>query len=144
MGLLWLKEKLPDQYKITLTISNLTTHNNSGIFIGFNNLDLYSENNVWVPVHTGFEIQINNDDYNEKNFTGMIYDKKTVYYSKPELSSTYFVEITFVKNLLMVFFNNKLTTYAPFIKTDTLDKYFGLQFHSGVNYSYKNITITTL
>ena len=140
----WLNKELPKSYKITLQVKNLTFENNSGIFLNFERPIIIK--NFKDLVENSIEVQLlnTNDPYEEK--TGKMYGRISEYYKAPPVNNSYNIEISLVEDLLMVFFDNKLVSYAPYTIKNTLSKFFGLQIHEGGDnkITFSNIKITNL
>lgn len=120
------------------------TDDNSGIFINFSNPELtFYKNKILYTVNDGIEFQLLNPS-DSKTYgnptiitTMNIYKKEVPYHINVHPKTNYIIEITLV--------DNTLVAYSPFIQSDTIDKYFGLQIHhDGTDIWFSDIMITEL
>lgn len=86
------------------------------------------------------------DNKSYENPTTMnIYKKEVPYHINVHPKTNYIIEITLVDNILTGFCDNTLVAYSPFIQSDAIDKYFGLQIHhDGTDIWFSDIVITKL
>jgi hypothetical protein len=78
IGLLWYTEPTPANFELALEWRAASPDDNSGVFVRFPALESRDyDNNAYVAVHFGFEVQIDNNGFPDgapKHSTGAIYD----------------------------------------------------------------------
>jgi hypothetical protein len=141
MGLLWYEKKKYKDFILKIDWKVNRRNDNSGVFIRFSNPD----NDPWVAVNTGYEIQIDDlamPDGNPIHKTGAIYNFAAP--SNPRSKSvgewnTFEIEATNQKYGVVL---NSKKVISEFIGNRLTEGYIGIQNHDAdSNVSFKNIMI---
>jgi hypothetical protein len=142
MGLLWYAEKKYKDFVLKIDWKVNRRNDNSGVFIRFSDPD----NDPWIAVNTGYEIQIDDlamPDGNPVHKTGAIYNFATAP-SNPESKpvgewNTFEIEATNQKYSVML---NGKKVIPQFTGNRLTEGYIGIQNHdSDSHVSFKNIRI---
>jgi hypothetical protein len=142
MGLLWYTKKKYKDFVLRIDWKVSRTNDNSGIFIRFSNPD----NDPWIAVNTGYEIQIDDmamPDGNPLHKTGAIYNfaaPSNANASKPVGQwNTFEIEATGQKYSITL---NGEKAIAEFTGNRNTEGYIGMQNHDAYSHvSFKNIMI---
>jgi hypothetical protein len=142
MGLLWYTKKKYKDFVLKIDWKVSRTNDNSGIFIRFSNPD----NDPWIAVNTGYEIQIDDmamPDGNPLHKTGAIYNfaaPSNAAASKPVGQwNTFEIEVTGQKYSITL---NGEKAIAEFTGNRNTEGYIGMQNHDAYSHvSFKNIMI---
>jgi Domain of Unknown Function (DUF1080) len=142
MGLLWYTKKKYKDFVLRIDWKVSRTNDNSGIFIRFSNPD----NDPWIAVNTGYEIQIDDmamPDGNPLHKTGAIYNfaaPSNANASKPVGQwNTFEIEATGQKYSITL---NGEKAIAEFTGNRNTGGYIGMQNHDAYSHvSFKNIMI---
>jgi hypothetical protein len=142
MGLLWYTKKKYKDFVLKIDWKVSRTNDNSGIFIRFSNPD----NDPWIAVNTGYEIQIDDlamPDGNPLHKTGAIYNfaaPSNANASKPVGQwNTFEIEATGQKYSITL---NGEKAIAEFTGNRNTEGYIGMQNHDAYSHvSFKNIMI---
>jgi hypothetical protein len=141
MGLLWYAKKKYKDFILKIDWKVNRRNDNSGVFIRFSNPD----NDPWVAVNTGYEIQIDDlamPDGNPIHKTGAIYNFAAP--SNPRSKSvgewnTFEIEATNQKYGVVL---NGKKVISEFIGNRLTEGYIGIQNHDADSHvSFKNIMI---
>jgi Domain of Unknown Function (DUF1080) len=142
MGLLWYAKKKYKDFILKIDWKVNRRNDNSGVFIRFSNPD----NDPWVAVNTGYEIQIDDlamPDDNPIHKTGAIYNFAAAP-SNPRSKSvgewnTFEIEATNQKYGVVL---NGKKVISEFIGNRLTEGYIGIQNHDADSHvSFKNIMI---
>jgi Domain of Unknown Function (DUF1080) len=141
MGLLWYAEKKYKDFVLKIDWKVNRRNDNSGVFIRFSNPD----NDPWIAVNTGYEIQIDDlamPDGNPVHKTGAIYN-----FAAPSNSALKPVgewntfEIEAINQKYSVILNGE-NVISEFTGNRLTEGYIGIQNHDAdSNVSFKNIRI---
>jgi LEA14-like dessication related protein len=142
MGLLWYTKKKYKDFVLKIDWKVSRTNDNSGIFIRFSNPD----NDPWIAVNTGYEIQIDDmamPDGNPLHKTGAIYNfaaPSNANASKPVGQwNTFEIEATGQKYSVTL---NDVKAIPEFTGNKLTEGYIGIQNHDVDSHvSFKNIRI---
>jgi hypothetical protein len=142
MGLLWYTKKKYKDFVLRIDWKVSRTNDNSGIFIRFSNPD----NDPWIAVNTGYEIQIDDmamPDGNPLHKTGAIYNfaaPSNANASKPVGQwNTFEIEATGQKYSVTL---NDVKAIPEFTGNKLTEGYIGIQNHDVDSHvSFKNIRI---
>jgi hypothetical protein len=141
MGLLWYTKKKYKDFVLRIDWKVSRTNDNSGIFIRFSNPD----NDPWVAVNTGYEIQIDDlamPDGNPLHKTGAIYNFAAPSNPQSKLVSewnTFEIEATSQKYSIIL---NGEKVIPEFTGNRLIEGYIGIQNHDADSHvSFKNIRI---
>ncbi|MFL6397786.1 MAG: DUF1080 domain-containing protein [Nitrososphaeraceae archaeon] len=141
MGLLWYTKKKYKDFVLKIDWKVSRTNDNSGIFIRFSNPD----NDPWIAVNTGYEIQIDDmamPDGNPLHKTGAIYNfaaPSNAAASKPVGQwNTFEIEVTGQKYSITLNGEKAIPEFTGNRNT----RYIGIQNHDADSHvSFKNIMI---
>jgi hypothetical protein len=143
MGLLWYTKKKYKDFVLKLDWKASSINDNSGVFIRFSEPD----NDPWIAVNTGYEIQIDDmamPDGNPLHKTGAIYNfaapSNAAVASKPVGQwNTFGIEVTGQKYRVTL---NGEKVIPEFTGNRNTEGYIGIQNHDiDSNVSFKNIRI---
>ncbi|MFL6315147.1 MAG: DUF1080 domain-containing protein [Nitrososphaeraceae archaeon] len=141
MGLLWYTKKKYKDFVLRIDWKVSRTNDNSGIFIRFSNPD----NDPWIAVNTGYEIQIDDlamPDGNPLHKTGAIYNFAAPSNPQSKLVSewnTFEIEATSQKYSIIL---NGEKVIPEFTGNRLIEGYIGIQNHDADSHvSFKNIRI---
>ncbi|MFL6356806.1 MAG: DUF1080 domain-containing protein [Nitrososphaeraceae archaeon] len=141
MGLLWYTKKKYKDFVLRIDWKVSRTNDNSGIFIRFSNPD----NDPWIAVNTGYEIQIDDlamPDGNPLHKTGAIYNFAAPSNPQSKLISewnTFEIEATSQKYSIIL---NGEKVIPEFTGNRLIEGYIGIQNHDADSHvSFKNIRI---
>jgi Domain of Unknown Function (DUF1080) len=141
MGLLWYTKKKYKDFVLRVDWKVSRTNDNSGIFIRFSNPD----NDPWIAVNTGYEIQIDDlamPDGNPLHKTGAIYNFAAPSNPQSKLVSewnTFEIEATSQKYSIIL---NGEKVIPEFTGNRLIEGYIGIQNHDADSHvSFKNIRI---
>jgi hypothetical protein len=141
MGLLWYTKKKYKDFVLKIDWKVSRTNDNSGIFIRFSNPD----NDPWIAVNTGYEIQIDDlamPDGNPLHKTGAIYNFAAPSNPQSKLISewnTFEIEATSQKYSIIL---NGEKVIPEFTGNRLIEGYIGIQNHDADSHvSFKNIRI---
>jgi hypothetical protein len=142
MGLLWYAEKKYKDFVLKIDWKVNRRNDNSGVFIRFSDPD----NDPWIAVNTGYEIQIDDlamPDGNPVHKTGAIYNFAAAP-SNPESKpvgewNTFEIKATSQKYSVIL---NGEKVIPQFIGNRLTEGYIGIQNHDADSHvSFKNIRI---
>jgi mannosyltransferase OCH1-like enzyme len=145
IGLVMINKKLPEEYKVKCIVNNIKKYTNSGILLNFPNPNLFEEykNKSWVAFDKGVEIQINSQSNSLTNY-GAFYNKYESYYSRPDIKTDGNIfEIVVIRDMIIVYINNKLSSYSKYSLSNLFSKFIGFQIHTE-DIIFQNITIENL
>jgi hypothetical protein len=143
MGLLWYTKKKYKDFVLKIDWKVNRRNDNSGVFIRFSNPD----NDPWIAVNTGYEIQIDDlamPDGNSLHKTGAIYNfvapSNAAVASKPVCQwNTFEIEVTGQKYSVTL---NGKKVIPEFTGNRNTEGYIGIQNHDADSHvSFKNIMI---
>jgi hypothetical protein len=141
MGLLWYTKKKDKDFVLRIDWKVSRTNDNSGIFIRFSNPD----NDPWIAVNTGYEIQIDDmamPDGNPLHKTGAIYNFAAPSNPQSKLVgewNTFEIEATSQKYSIIL---NGEKVIPEFTGNRLIEGYIGIQNHDADSHvSFKNIRI---
>ncbi len=127
MGLLWYTKKKFRDFILRVNWKTSRREDNSGIFVRFTDPD----DDPWIAVNTGYEIQIydaESEDRNATHRTGAIYDfASPSTFASNEPGKWNVFEIHVIGQNYVVILNNKMVT--EFVGSRQLEGYIGLQNH---------------
>jgi hypothetical protein len=143
MGLLWYKEKKFADFILRVHWKTSAKGDNSGVFIRFSDPD----DDPWIAVNTGYEIQIYDgepEDGNALHKTGAIYDFSPPSYDAANKPGEWNIfEIHAVGHNYAVILNNTRTT--EFRGSRQVEGYIGLQNHdAGSRVTFGKIAVKEL
>jgi len=141
MGLLWYTKKKYKDFVLKIEWKVNRRNDNSGVFIRFSN----PNNDPWIAVNTGYEIQIDDlamPDGNPLHKTGAIYNFATPSNPRPKPVgqwNTFEIEVTNQKYSVIL---NGEKVIPEFTGNRLTEGYIGIQNHDTDSHvSFKNIRI---
>jgi 3-keto-disaccharide hydrolase len=144
MGLLWYTKKMFGDFILKIDWKVKRKNDNSGVFIRFSDPD----NDPWIAVKTGYEIQIDDlalPEWKGEHKTGAIYDivPPSTLASKQVGEWNTFEIHALGQNYTVIL--NEITVIPKFSGTRLRRGYIGIQNHdSESNVSFRNIMINDL
>jgi hypothetical protein len=134
MGLLWYTKKKFRNFILTVDWKTSAREDNSGVFVRFADPD----DDPWIAVNTGYEIQINDaepQDGNATHRTGAVYDfapSSTLTSKEPGEWNTFEIH-AIGQNYAVLLNNNRVTEFTG---NHQLEGYIGLQNHDAKSRVY--------
>jgi choline dehydrogenase-like flavoprotein len=154
LGLLWYDKPMPKNYSLKLEWRQFSLADNSGVFVRFPNPETKNYNNpAYVPVHFGYEIQIDElarPDGKDEHRTGAVYGEAAQTYNRHSARPPGWwneFEIRVEDRKFRVWLNGQLVT--TFTSTDptrgpATPSFVGLQAYPGARVAFRNIRVHSL